>query len=96
MKTYRSHLIESLNLLEIVREHVLTQIVNISSEGELKDVLSVFEEGDAYTFEVDQFENSKDINVQMLMGLCKEIERVYNSIHNVNAVTREEMSFLAK
>ena len=63
MKTYRSHLIESLNLLEIVREHVLTQIVNISSEGELKDVLSVFEEGDAYTFEVDQFENSKDINV---------------------------------
>lgn len=96
MKPYRSQLIESLSLLKVVREHLLTQVVNISAESELKDILSVFEEGDSYTFEIEQFENSKDVNVQMLLALCKEIENVYTSIHNVNALTSEEMTSVTK
>lgn len=89
---YRTSVIESLLLLENVRNQVFTQIVNIASQGELKDILNVFEEGDYYTFEMDQFEGSNDINIQKLLSLCKDIETVYDSIQNVNAVRREELT----
>jgi len=88
---YRTSVIESLQLLENVRNQVFTQIVNIAANGEMKEVLDVFEEGDYYTFDIDQFEDSKDINVQKLLNLCKNIEVVYDSIQNVNAVGGEEL-----
>lgn len=88
---YRQSVIESLQLLEDVRNQIFAQIVNLASCGELKDVLSIFEEGDYYTFDMEQFEDSKDVNVQKLMMLCKNIETVYESIHNVNAVRTEEL-----
>lgn len=88
---YRTSVIESLQLLESVRDQVLTQIVNISANGEMKEVLDIFEEGDYYTFDMDQFEDSKDINIQKLLNLCKSIEVVYDCIQNVNAVRREEL-----
>ena len=88
---YRTSVIESLQLLENVRNQVLTQVVNIASNGELKDVLDIFEEGDSYTFDMDQFEESTDININKLMNLCKTIAVVYDSIQNVNAVRNEEL-----
>lgn len=89
---YRTTVIDSLLLLENVRNHVLTQIVNIAAQGELKDILNVFEEGDYYTFDMDQFEDCNDINIQKLLTLCKNIETVYDSIQNVNAVRNEELT----
>lgn len=89
---YRNSVIESLQVLENVRNQVFTQIVNLASHGELKEVLDVFEEGDAYTFDLDQFEESVDINIQKLLNLCHNIEVVYNSIQNVNALGGEELS----
>jgi len=88
---YRTSVIESLQLLENVRNQVFTQIVNIAANGEMKEVLDIFEDGDYYTFDIDQFEDSKDINVQKLLNLCKNIEVVYDSIQNVNAVGGEEL-----
>ncbi len=89
---YRTSVIESLQLLENVRNQVLTQIVNIASYGELKEELDVFEEGDYCTFDVDQFETSNDINIQKLMLLCKKIENVYESIQNLNAVDTNDIT----
>lgn len=88
---YRATVIESLQLLEDVRNQVFTQIVNIASQGEMKDILEVFEEGDSYTFDIDQFDESKDINIVKLLRLCKNIEEAYESIQNVNAVRTEEL-----
>lgn len=91
MRAYRNRVIESLLLLGEIRNQLFTQIVNIASDGELKEVLDVFEEGDYYTFDMDQFENSSDANIVMLMQLCKDIEVAYDSIQNVNAVGDEEI-----
>ena len=91
MEAYRNRVIESLQLLGEIRNQLFTQIVNIASDGELKDVLDVFEEGDYYTFEMDQFENSSDVNIVKLMQLCKDIEVAFDSIQNVNAVGDEEI-----
>jgi len=93
MKTmlYRNSVIESLQLLENVRNQVFTQIVNIAANGEMKEVLDVFEEGDYYTFDIDQFEDSTDVNIQKLFHLCKNIEGIYDSLLNVNAVGDEEL-----
>lgn len=88
---YRNSVIESLQLLENVRNQVFTQIVNIASNGEMKEVLDVFEEGDYYTFDIEQFEDSSDLNIQKLLHLCRNIEGIYDSIQNVNAVRGEEL-----
>ncbi len=88
---YRNSVIESLQLLENVRNQVFTQIVNIAANGEMKEVLDVFEEGDYYTFDIDQFEDSTDVNIQKLLHLCKNIEGIYDSLLNVNAVGDEEL-----
>ncbi|MBD1429985.1 MULTISPECIES: hypothetical protein [Sphingobacterium] len=95
MKAYRNRVIESLQLLGDIRNQLFTQIVNIASDGELKEIMDVFEEGDCYEFEMDQFENSKDINIVKLMQLCKDIELAFDSIQNVNAVGDEEIFLTA-
>ncbi|HLS38171.1 MAG TPA: hypothetical protein VK023_07855 [Sphingobacterium bovisgrunnientis] len=91
MEAYRIRVIESLQLLGEIRNQLFTQIVNIASDGELKEILDVFEEGDYYDFEMDQFENSSDVNILKLMQLCKNIEMAFDSIQNVNAVGDEEI-----
>jgi hypothetical protein len=91
MEAYRIRVIESLQLLGEIRNQLFTQIVNIASDGELKEILDVFEEGDYYDFEMDQFENSSDVNIIKLMQLCKNIEMAFDSIQNVNAVGDEEI-----
>lgn len=95
MKAYRNRVIETLVLLGEIRNQLFTQIVNIASDGEMKEILNVFKEGDYYTFEMDQFENSSDANIVRLMALCKEIEVTFDSIQNVNAVADEEIAFSA-
>jgi hypothetical protein len=95
MKAYRNRVIETLVLLGEIRNQLFTQIVNIASDGEMKEILIVFKEGDYYTFEMDQFENSSDANIVRLMALCKEIEVTFDSIQNVNAVADEEIAFSA-
>lgn len=89
---YRNSVIESLQVLEDMRNQVFTQVVNLASHGEFKDILDIFEEGDTYTFDMAQFEESSDINIRKLLNLCNDIEVVYNSIQNVNAVTGEELT----
>lgn len=91
MEAYRNRVIESLQLLGEIRNQLFTQIVNIASDGELKEILDAFEEGDYYDFEMDQFENSSDVNIIKLMQLCKDIEMAFDSIQNVNAVGDEEI-----
>lgn len=91
MEAYRNRVIESLQLLGEIRNKLFTQIVNIASDGELKEILNVFEEGDYYDFEMDQFENSSDVNILKLMQLCKDIEVTFDSIQNMNAVGDEEI-----
>lgn len=95
MEDYRNHVIEALQMLASVRNIIFTQIVNIASVGELKEILSVFEEGDSYVFDMDQFENSSDANIIKLMELCKKIENTFESIQNINAVKDEEISLSA-
>lgn len=89
---YRNSVIESLQLLENVRNQVFTQIVNIAANGEMKEMLDIFDEGDYYTFDIDQFDGSNDVNIQKLLYLCRNIEGIYDSIQNVNAVRGEELT----
>lgn len=89
---YRNSVIESLQLLENVRNQVFTQIVNIAANGEMKELLDIFDEGDYYTFDIDQFDGSNDVNIQKLLYLCRNIEGIYDSIQNVNAVRGEELT----
>ena len=91
MKAYRNRVIESLVLLGEMRNQLFTQIVNIASDGEMKEILNVFEEGDYYTLDIAQFASSSDINIIKLMELCKEIEIAFESIQNVNAVANDEI-----
>ena len=88
---YRNTVIQSLHLLEFFRDQIFTQIVNVASEGDMKELLNAFDEGDFYTFDLEQFEDSNDVNIQKLIDLCHQIEKVYDSIQNINAVNSDEL-----
>ncbi|MEJ5056163.1 hypothetical protein [Sphingobacterium sp. MYb382] len=88
---YRYRVIETLHLLEDIRNQVFVQLVNLASDGELRETMELFEEGDYYTFELDHFENLNDVNVNKLLSLCKELEVIFESIQNMNAVRLEEI-----
>ncbi|QBQ40866.1 hypothetical protein [Sphingobacterium psychroaquaticum] len=88
---YRNRVIETLHLLEDIRTQVFVQLVNLASDGEMRETMELFEDGDYYTFELEHFENLSDANVNKLLSLCKDLETIFESIQNMNAVRYEEI-----
>lgn len=88
---YRNRVIETLHLLEDIRNQVFVQLVNLASDGEMRETMELFEDGDYYTFELDHFEDLNDVNVNKLLHLCKDLENIFESIQNMNAVRTEEI-----
>lgn len=88
---YRNRVIETLHLLEDIRNQVFVQLVNLASDGEMRETMDVFEDGDYYTFELEHFEDLNDVNVNKLLCLCKDLENIFESIQNMNAVRTEEI-----
>ena len=54
--------------------------------GEYKEIDATFEEGDIYEFDIEQFRNSKDINVENLVLLYDKISETKESIKNLNSI----------
>ena len=59
--------------------------------GELKDINSTFDEGDIYSFDIEQLKGSKDINVKMLVTLYTQIEELSSSLKNTNNIKENEL-----
>lgn len=88
---YRKRMIQTLYVLAEARENTFMQIINLATEGEMKDIDKVFEIGDQFVFELGHFENMADTNVQKLVQLCKDIESTYFDLMDLNSIDQKEV-----
>lgn len=88
---YRSSLIHSYNYLWTVRENLLTEILNLAMNGEYEEIGKSFQAGDTYSFDIEQFKGTQDVNLNKLIQFYDELEELMNSLANINAITEEEL-----
>lgn len=90
---YRNYLLETINSLEKTEQEIFTGILNLADNGELSQILSAFEVGEKYAFNIKHFEKSEDENVQRLVYIYKEVATIKNDLINLNAVEEDELDF---
>lgn len=59
--------------------------------GQYAEINACFAEGDTFKFDLEMFRDSKDQNLQLLLGFFDELENVMNSLANVNGIMEEEL-----
>ena len=91
MNDYRKFLLEAINGLLESQELLFSNAINLAMSSEMKEYDELFELGDKYEFDIKQFEDSKDANVQLLVTLVKSLNSARDSIININAITYEEL-----
>lgn len=89
---YRKRLIEAYKSLITIRENLFTNSLNIAMAGELKEIDNVFEDGDTFTFEIEHFKNTNDINLTKLIEFQEQLDDLMNSIANINAIKETELN----
>ncbi|MFD2518234.1 hypothetical protein [Salinimicrobium flavum] len=69
----------------------MERIINMGMTGEFAEINEIFREGDTFKFDLEMFRDSKDQNMQLLLGLFDELETVMNTLANINGITEEEL-----
>lgn len=91
MSDYRDTVIKSLEVLVDSRGYLFAEVLNLASRGEMKNIMSAFENGDSYDFELLHFEDCEDRNIKQLINLLKKIEKVFYKIQRDNNILTEEL-----
>lgn len=90
-KPYKEQIIDAVNELIKAREIIFSQIVSLAMSNELVDIEATFNQGDTYSFSLEQFENVKDVNVQAIVQLCKTLESEVFRLMDLNGITDNEV-----
>ncbi|NJW55604.1 hypothetical protein HC175_22070, partial [Salinimicrobium sp. CDJ15-91] len=88
---YRDKIILTYRQLLETHEELMERIINVGMTGEFAEINEIFREGDTFKFDLEMFRDSKDQNLQLLLGLFDELENVMNTLANVNGITEEEL-----
>lgn len=92
METYREDIIEALNALIYAREKIFERIVNLGMSGDFKEIQRVFQVGDSYTFTLEQFEDTTDVNLQKMIAVCRHIETTIFETLAFNEIDEDEVN----
>ena len=90
---YRDKIIMSYKLLLNLHEKLMERIINVAMTGEYEDINKVFQEGDSFQFNIEQFKDTKDVNLNKLVAFYEQLEELMNSLANINKLTEEEVAF---
>lgn len=88
---YRDKIILTYRQLLETHEELMERIINVGMTGQFAEVNEVFQPGDTFKFDLEMFRDSKDQNLQLLLGLFDELENVMNTLANINGITEEEL-----
>jgi len=91
MKPYREKILLTYKFLLETHEELQTRTINVGMTGVMADVNSVFKEGDTYNFDMDQFRDTSDTNLNLLVSFFDDLETLMNSLANLNDITEEEL-----
>lgn len=87
---YRNKLVDAVKNLSDCRGEIFTSLINVAMLGEFKDIHETFEVGDTFEFEIEQFRDSKDINVEKMVQLYEFMSETMESIMNLNSIENPE------
>jgi|SRR5690554_110169 len=88
---YRKRLITTYQNLLAFKADLFTDALNLAMAGELKPIDTVFEEGDVYTFSIEHLEDAKDVNLQKLVEMIKQLDSLLATLSNLNAIKESEL-----
>ena len=88
---YKKRLIDTCNLLIVQRRELFTSMLNLACEGPLKEINDAFQVGEAFTFSTDDFKNTGDSNLELLLEEHESINLLVSSLININAIKEEEL-----
>ncbi|SKB77028.1 hypothetical protein SAMN05660776_2903 [Salegentibacter holothuriorum] len=91
MTAYREKIVLTYRHLLSIHEELQTRIINVGMTGEFAQVNTVFEAGDTYQFDLEQFRGTEDINLNKLLNFFDELEKLMNSLANINRISEEEL-----
>lgn len=91
MSAYRNSILNTYKYLISVRNELITHSLNIAMTGEMNDFDKAFEVGDIYSFDIEQFKGTNDINLNKLIDFHDELENLMNSFSNINSIKEQDL-----
>jgi hypothetical protein len=88
---YRDTILEALNKIEVAQTRMFTAMVNVGMSGSLVDLTDAFDLGEVVNFEIEMFEDSGDVNLEIIIKLIKQMEVAKQSLMNLNAIDQDEL-----
>lgn len=83
---YKDSLKDALQALVKSNEIIFTSLLNLETQGELKEWNATVPLGEVHQFGFEIFKNSNDLNVQLLVNVLENIGETYQSILNINGL----------
>ena len=85
-ENYKESLKEALQALVKANEIIFDSLINLETQGELKEWNSSVPDGEVHQFDFEIFRNSGDLNVQLLVKVLENIGEAYQSLLNINGL----------
>ncbi len=88
---YRTLLIKTINNLEDFNSIIYDSVLNLSMQGELREVDDMFENGEIVNFKLADFRELSDQNVQQLLEVMDFISEKYHTLKNINGISDDDL-----
>ena len=83
MSSYQFHIHKTVEALDEIEIMLFTSMLNLASEGELKEISDNFEINDEVLFKLEDLENLEDSNVVSLMSIFNEVLLLKEKLRNL-------------
>lgn len=88
---YREKIILAYRALIKMHSKLTDRIINVGMLGEFAEVNAVFQVGETYNFDLEQFRGTNDVNLNLLLKLFDDLEDTMNSLANINGITEDDV-----
>jgi hypothetical protein len=83
MDKYKKHIYKTIDALEEIEIMLFTSMLNLASEGELKEISDTFEINDVVKFKLEDFQNLEDANINLLMNIFNDVLSTRDKLENL-------------
>ena len=89
---YREALLDAASTMDYFIFNLFSNICGITMTGELKEWSDSIPDDEMYEISEDVFEACDDINIKACMELMYAVEKKFEYLLNINAMTKEEVN----
>lgn len=89
---YRKFLLKALVTLEETVDNLNIVVLNLAMNGEWNEIDELFANGDTIFTKHEDFRTIEDTNVKQLISAVDKLSETFQSVRNVNAITRKEIN----